>query len=599
MPSPFELSPVSTIVLPGLTVDLNGLIVLVGPNSSGKTSLLRDVHAVASGVARTLLVADQIVFRPVPPLNEYLNFFKESGDIEHVHQPGQSEMYRKLGHQYGTQAGAGVQWNRPELDNHYGQFCNYVSSAHGKTILANAFLQQLGMLECSALFIEQRLVLTQTAGAFDTHLTPAATALQALRLNVKARKGLTEEVRKVFQRGAWLDLSGGGTLPIRVSDTDFVPSLEEMNEPEQMKRYRTIETEGEGIRSYVAVCITLLLAQRPLCIIDEPEMCLHPPQASALGRFIGKYGSTPTGCTLVATHSSAVLRGILESNPQASVVRLTRSGGGFRGRHVPSATLRQATTRPFSRSEAILDGLFTEGVVLCESDGDRVVYEATLQTFPPPQPDVRFIPVGGTGGFREPVRLYWALGVPVAVAADFDFLFKAELPQVLEELGAPHDVVAALSSRIHELIQQVRAIKPELSPDAAVEELKPLLADAGNWEDLQKEASLRLKLNKLVGKLNRLSALKETGIEGAPGDLKGEAKALLEELRKFGLFLVPRGELESWVPDLTEGISKEKKALWATEAARKIEERGRGDNDIWDFVAGIVDYIKSRLASTA
>ena len=177
-------------------------------------------------------------------------------------------------------------------------------------------------------------------------------------------------------------------------------------------------------------------------------------------------------------------------------------------------------TRPFSRSEAILDGLFTDGTTLCESDGDRIVYESTLQTLPPPQPDVRFIPVGGIGGFKEPVRLYRALQVPVTIAADFDFLVKAELPQVLKELGAADNIISGLSSRIDGFVKKVSAVKSELSVDAAVAELKSLLSDAGNWENLQKQSALRSKLNRLLGRLNRLALLKLNGMDGVPDDLK-------------------------------------------------------------------------------
>jgi predicted ATPase len=80
-----------------------------------------------------------------------------------------------------------------------------------------------------------------------------------------------------------------------------------------MRAYRLIEEEGDGFKSYMGTCVTLLLGQRPICLIDEPELCLHPPQAYALGRFIGKYGTSSDHVTFVATHSSHILRGIIEA----------------------------------------------------------------------------------------------------------------------------------------------------------------------------------------------------------------------------------------------------------------------------------------------
>lgn len=591
MPNPvFETSPVSGVILAGIPggLSLKGLVVVVGPNSSGKTNLLRDIHAAASGISRHLVVAEEIQLRPSPPLHEYLQFFQETGDLERLPDPN-NETYRKRGHQYGTQTGGGGQWAINDLKSWHGQLGGHTSRPLQDVMRENNFLAQIGLLECSALFIQQRLALTDSVGTFDTHQVPPTVALQALRLNKTAMGKFTAEISKVFQRGAWLDVSGGSTLPIRVSDNVAPPSHEDRLFPEDVKSYRTIETEGEGIRSYAAVCIMLLLAQRALYLIDEPEMCLHPPQTRAIGRFIGEYAKSVKGCILVATHSSPVLRGILGTNQYVAVIRLTRNKGSFKGRQVSQELLIKATRKPLSRSEIILDGLFADGVVLCESDGDRVVYESTLNTLTPPLPDIRFTPVGGIGGFAESVRLYRALEVPVAIAADLDFLFKNELRGVLLELGATEDEVRALSERITTVMQQIRRLQPELSPDAAAEELRVLIGDPSAW-DIQKEAELRSKLNRLSGRLNRLALVKLKGIEGLPEPLSRELKSLLEDIHKYGLFLVPRGELESWVPRLMESTGKENKSQWA---ARKIEEIGRGDDDVWDYVESIVNYIRS------
>ena len=53
--------PLARIDLPGIgEIDPSGLIVLVGPNSSGKSQLLQDLNARMTGAPRSLVVADQI-----------------------------------------------------------------------------------------------------------------------------------------------------------------------------------------------------------------------------------------------------------------------------------------------------------------------------------------------------------------------------------------------------------------------------------------------------------------------------------------------------------------------------------------------------------
>jgi hypothetical protein len=591
----FETSPVSSVLLPGIPggISLGGLIVVVGPNSSGKTNLLREIHAAASGSAINLVVAKDIGLRPIAQLDDYVNFYLETGDIELV--PTSTDTYRKRGHQFGTQAGGGNQFAMSNLRDWHTELERHASKPLTGALLGNSFLVQVGLLECAALFVQQRFALTDSVPQFDTHGVPSSLAIQALRVNQAAQKKFSDEIFRVFRRRVWVDNSGGPTIPIKVSESKDAPSGDDRAMPDKVRSYRNIETEGEGIRSYAAMCMTLLLAQRSLCLIDEPEMCLHPPQARDIGRFIGERGKFVKGCIVVATHSSQVLRGILGANSDVTVIRLTRNKGAFRAQQVPSDVLTKAVRKPFSRSETILDGLFSDGVALCEADGDRVVYESALNTLPP-QTDIRWTPVYGTGGFTEPARLYRALGVPVAVAADFDLLFKGELSGILSVLGASDSKIANLSGRIETFVKEILKRRPELSPDAAISELRPLLEGADTW-DLKQVVEISSQIKNLLTRLNSLAWLKSNGIDGVPTDLRNEIEALLEEFKTVGLFLVPRGELESWVPDLMKNTtSKENKAPWATEAARRIEENGRGTNDVWDFVESVERYIMSLLA---
>ena len=74
--------------------------------------------------------------------------------------------------------------------------------------------------------------------------------------------------------------------------------------------------------------------------------------------------------------------------------------------------------------------------------------------------------------------------------------------------------------------------------------------------------------------------------------MQDNLKALISELDEHGLFLVPCGELESWIPQLMQGVSRENKSLWATEAARNIEDHERGEDDIWAYIEKIIQHIK-------
>src|SRR5690606_21885725 len=119
---------------------------------------------------------------------------------------------------------------------------------------------------------------------FDPETNSPTTTLQALHLSSKAKDLLQREIARTFNRGIWVDSIGRfGHLVVRVAGTPEIPSANDRLEPDKMREYRGIESEGDGIRSYVAVCATLLLERRPLCLLDEPEMCLHPPQAYAMG----------------------------------------------------------------------------------------------------------------------------------------------------------------------------------------------------------------------------------------------------------------------------------------------------------------------------
>jgi len=286
--------PVRAIDLPGVPdLSLRGLIVLVGPNSSGKTQLLHDIDDTVCGRPRQLVVASAVAFRQPPPIDEYFEFLLSRGTI----RKSAPDQFQKRTFQYGADEGGGS-FRKREIQRNHQQFQAAAQEKAKGSLPGYVFLKELGPLSCSALFLKNRLTLMDACSTYD-HLTqgPSKT-LQSLYRSKEAKVALREETVRVFQCAVLVDNTRHAQLVLRVSDPVDSPSAEDRLEPDVMERYRTIETEGDGLRSYSAICTTLLLETRPLCLVDEPEMCLHPPQAYAMGRFIGVHASEQS-CTVV------------------------------------------------------------------------------------------------------------------------------------------------------------------------------------------------------------------------------------------------------------------------------------------------------------
>lgn len=589
--------PIKVIDIPGVSgLEMRGLIVVVGPNSSGKTQFLHDINETVCGRRRELVVSSGVTFRKPPPFDDYFAFLIEKGSIREK----TSDEFLKYSLQYGADVGAGS-FRKSRIKSQYQQFEQAIQQKVVGSIPEFPSLVALGPLTCSALFLRNRLSLMNAGSTFDYLNQGPSTTLQSLYWNKNAKAALHTEIASVFQVSVWVDNTRHAKLVLRVSDSPNLPLADERLEPELMDKYRTIETEGDGLRSYCSICATLLLEARPLCIVDEPEMCLHPPQAHAMGRFIGARASDES-CTIVATHSSHVLRGILGTKPKASVIRLTHVPSKFRARLLMPELLEQATSKPRSRSETILEGLLSHAVVLCEAEGDRIVYGSTYRTFSDKRLDIRFVPSEGTGGFADPLRLYRTLEVPCAVIADLDFLAKeGEIKKVLKGLGTPSQEITTLCERARKVISQIRSSTEQIDVGQIQTELNTISHELTENVDT---ARVRGKLQSISRQLYKLNNLQQKGIEAIPEvfknegstiQLRAEVNSLLSALGTYGLFLVPVGELESWLPILMKGQSREDKNKWAMLAAEKIEDVGEREEDIWQFMQTIYNFIQNQL----
>ena len=431
-------------------------------------------------------------------------------------------------------------------------------------------------------------------GLIDFQNQPPQHDLHALYLDDSARKHLFDEIRASFGKAVWPDTSRGNSICLRVSDEGVLPTAEERLSPKKMIAFRSIETEGDGLKSYVATCVALLLGRRAVCLIDEPEMCLHPPQAHNLGRFIGRYGASPNTVTLVATHSSQILRGVIQTTQDIQIVRLTRREKNFAAHLVPAEVLSEAVAKPTVRAESVLDGIFAQSVVVLEADGDRLVYQTVWETLSAElRLDIHFCTVGGAGGIADTCKLYRTLKIPVAVIADLDIITDpGRLRKVLEAMTTP-DLASSITDRAKAVMDAIKKLPPTVEIKEIRQKLRGLVPEGTAWQDEQ-DMEVRKELVRLSQQLDRMRRLKRGGVSVLPDVIAEPFRQLLTSLEEIGVFLVPVGELEEWLVDANIRESKENKWAWANAAALYIQSRGATSGDIWDFIRNVGRYLSRR-----
>jgi hypothetical protein len=364
-----------------------------------------------------------------------------------------------------------------------------------------------------------------------------------------------------------------------------------------MSKYRTIESEGDGMKSYAATCISILLGRRPVSVIDEPEMCLHPPQAYNLGQFIGEHGTSTHTATFVATHSSAVLRGIIQTADTLRIVRLAKMDNAFFARQVDSDVLSEAIRKPTVRAETVLDGIFSQAVIVIEGDGDRIVYQAAWESVGGELNfDIHFASVGGTGGIADTCDLYRILGIPVGVIADLDVILdKDKLTRILRSLGVSKDRTANLMEKTAEVAAAILELPPNISVQVVIEKLQTLGAQDYDWSKAD-DNSLRVELNQLSNSLNRMRKLKRGGVKVVPNEIVALLNTLIEKFEALGIFLVPYGDLEEWLADCGLKSSKtQNKWAWANEAATYIRGSEPRDDDVWGFMRRLGSFLRDNV----
>jgi hypothetical protein len=501
-----------------VTVGTAQVVVIIGPNNSGKSQALRDIEATLSDHTPGLVVT-ALDDRREGTGDDLVAWLRPT---THVRTEGVHEMAL-------TPTGGGVR-----LDQ--------VAFLWGRTAPGLAQLTPVLVLRADA---DARLELAGTVASVNALTGMPIRPLQRLLKDHEAESRLSAAVRHAFDVGVSLNRAGGAELSLHLGSTTAEPRLDSPEYLAQLQALPPVESQGDGMRAFIGLLLTLVATDYPLVLVDEPEAFLHPPQARELAYQLAAPSSQQR---FIATHSADVLLGLLDRAESLVVIRLRRSGDTSTAFVLEHERVQELWSDASFRYSNLFDGLFHTGVVVCEAEGDARLYAAALDDVraanDEPTSDLLFTPCGGKHKFPTAVGALHPLGVPVSVVADIDLLRDGDLlRRVVASLGGEWENVSSDWQIVASAVTQLPVQAP------VIRDVRNEIDHALGSDPTARvsEAQTR-RIREITKTTDGWRLLKESGgVSAVPaGDATGAMERLLPALEEIGVFIVPVGTLEQW-----------------------------------------------------
>lgn len=486
---------------PAEEIEITPVTVFVGPNNSGKSKVLSEIQhfCLTGNKDATAVILDDLTLEGIPEDQaedtvRHLTLRPNPGEalqVDHILVGARGE--RRQVHQKAI-----VEVIQHPQTNIPG-FCQW-------------------FLRFSTLMLDGRsrinLINQQSAG--DLQQQPQ-TSFQVLFRDDTKRHEVRRIVKEAFDSFFVLDPTHLGQLRIRLSSRAPTTDLEERGIHDAAVQFHAaaqpIEVASDGVKAFTGIVTEVMAGDPQIVLIDEPEAFLHPALASKLGMELSRAALSSNKRVFVSTHSPTFVMGCIQSGAPVNIVRLTYRGGAATSRVLPSDEILELMRNPLLRSTGVLSGLFYEFVVVTESDADRAFYqevnERLLRSKPEwGIPNCLFINAQNKQTVHTIIRPLRKLGIPAAGVMDID---------VLKEGGV---VWTSLMEGAY-----VPAINQQ-----------PL----GNLRAAVKQAM----------ETTAKDMKRDGGIAILDVSDREAAENLLRQLADYGVFVVPGGELESWLKHL-------------------------------------------------
>jgi ABC-type branched-subunit amino acid transport system ATPase component len=531
----------------GTEVPIGKFTVLVGPNNVGKSQTLRDIHQrLVTGPTAKCVILDDVVIEKPATFEDLLAGLQKQADPTHV------GMHLVRGISSNLTSGDSIRVNLKDLQS------QFEKEDHLNFIFGN-----ISKFRVSYLDAESRLKVAKAAPSHNPHTQPPTNLLQGLFAAQDATEDvLREAFRDTFAMDVRLDYSGMQQLMLRVADKFSEIPPDPRDAYPVFSKYPKLDDQGDGFRSFVGVVLSLLLSEGRVILLDEPEAFLHPAQSRQLGMWIASHAASVPGQIILATHNASFLSGILASGQQVDIFRMNRSDNTTEYVRIPPEATKGLVASPLLSSQRVLEAIFFRSVIVCEADADRAVYQ-TVATNTLGSQEALFVHAHNKQSVPRVVQLLRSAHIPTAAIVDLDALNSAgDLRKLIEALGDPDQAEPIIKQR--EDLAGLLGMPPDETilanvRDAIAEFLAQL--DAGD-HDL---SGARGALNRLRKLASDWYAVKTKGVTGFPPEAAELGTQLLAACNALGLFLVPCGELESWID-----LGTTRKNMWVVRALESL-----------------------------
>ena len=500
------------------------IVLLVGANNVGKSRTLKDLKDDLNDLSKPRVIVDEIVYKSSDFSSSQLKNYFEKNIIKDS-------------------------WENYNVFIDENQSYCFSASSFTDNVDEKQFYKAL----FSFLSTESRLNITRPITFNTTVDNRSLTIMKGLESDSKSINTLNKVLQMGFGKSVEVyEEYRDGTLvkKYKIGKSTNIIAAINSNRRDNLNLLKDMEdlhSQGDGIRSVVAILSSLIVNNHSLFLIDEPETFLHPPQARLLGKNIVAL-SKQKQC-FISTHSIDFIKGVLEADSsRVKIIKIDRLENENKFNLVDNDSVAEIANDKNLRYTNILDGLFYDGLVLCENESDCKFYSAILENLNLAlYQNTLFCAVGGKDQFKKVVPLLKKLNIQYFIIADIDLinnkdnlkqLVNSIEPNCYDQIDACHKkFIEEFEKGMNSQVKTQQVIKTEINQLFTADKYMPDAIAKGIKDILKNISSFKL--------------LKSGGKNILP---QGECVDLFNQLKEFlnehKVFILECGEIERFVPEV-------------------------------------------------